>query len=201
MIMALYQPSELVPQVTNTALAALKQSASLSLDLFHHSASRGQLNIHWVNLHHAFVSCAILLYCFGQYRSRPDLASDGPDEVATKITRCFEVLSLFRGVGPVKDEYEHILQQLVRDLEERPELVQPPDLSYLGAGEQLLEPAFEFDVANIFEGMRNGGGASRVGDAAGDAGPDQTGMLLPDFWTAVGQNDWSDKSLGMSFPQ
>lgn len=194
MIMALYQPSDLVPQVSASALYALKQSASLSLDLFHHSASRHQLNIHWVNLHHAFISCAMLIYCYTQSKIRSDITLD-TSEIASKVERCFEVLSLFRGVGPIVDDYHQILQQLIKPLESQPDASQD-----LPTPVPAPAPAFDFDIESILQGMRNAAG-DRLGETPFDQSADaSTGMLLPDFWTSVGQNSWAGGTFEGGFP-
>lgn len=111
--MALHQPCDLIPEITSTAVATLYRSATLCVGLFHHSASRKQLNIHWVNLHQAFTSCAILIYCLRQHQFRSDLKSISEDKVSSAIAQCREVIFLFQGIGPVVQQYQRLFSILV----------------------------------------------------------------------------------------
>ena len=116
--MALHQPSPLIPEISSTFMATLKRSASLSVNLFHHSASRKQLNVHWINLYNFFTSCAILIYCFSQYESRSDLVAVPHDEVVEMLARCQETLPLFRGAGAsLVRRYERMLGEMIQVFE------------------------------------------------------------------------------------
>lgn len=116
--MALHAPSPLIPNVSSTFITTLKRSASLSVNLFHHSASRKLLNVHWINLYHLFTSCAILIYCFRQHEIRSDLVAVPQDEVTEMLARCRETLPLFRGAGKsLVRRYEAMLAQIIRAFE------------------------------------------------------------------------------------
>ncbi len=113
-MMALHQPSPLIPTVSSTFIAALKRSASLAVNLFHHSASRKQVNVHWINLHHCFTSCVVLIYCFRQFAIRPDLVPVPREEVAQMLARCRQTLPLFRGTGAsLVRRYEAMLAKII----------------------------------------------------------------------------------------
>lgn len=117
-MMALHQPSPLIPTVSSTYIAALKRSASLAINLFHHSASRKQLNVHWINLHHCFTTCAVLIYCFRQFEIRSDLMPVPEDEIAMMVARCRQTLPLFRGTGAsLVRRYEVMLSKIITAFE------------------------------------------------------------------------------------
>lgn len=163
MVMAIYQPSPLLSDVPSSFITTLTRSASLSLNLFHHSASRKQINVHWVNLYHVFTSCAILIYCFCEHQSRPDLVAIAEDEVTSMVTRCREVIPLFRGVGPIVQTYQAMLDQLIHAFES-----QQKDQSERSTGGVLPSPssqsvsppvlvndpaAFAFHGDGMFDGL------------------------------------------------
>lgn len=136
LMMALHQPSPLIPTVSSTYIAALKRSASLAVNLFHHSASRKQLNVHWINLHHCFTACAVLIYCFRQFEIRSDLIPVPEDEIAMMVARCRQTLPLFRGTGAsLVRRYEVMLSKIITAFE-----MQQQQQGTVSA-EQVISPA------------------------------------------------------------
>lgn len=201
MVIALHQPSPLLPDVPSSFITTLTRSASLSLSLFLHSASRKQINVHWINLFHVFTSCAILVYCFCEHQSRSDLTAIPQDQVTSMVGRCREVISLFCGVGPIVQRYQAMLDQLIHAFESQQRdqsessgvlpssshpSVSPPDLVNDSA-------IFAFDGDGMFEGLVSEGRSSLASPSAtygvATLPLEPINLLSPTYWRVSGFDD------------
>lgn len=126
MVMALHRPSSLNSNASADSLAILYRSSSLSVNLFHHSASRKQLNIHWINLYRAFTSCAILIYTLRQHQTRPDLETPTAETITTSLKQCREIIALFRGVGTLMSQYSQMPARIIEAFETQPPTMASP---------------------------------------------------------------------------
>ncbi|KAF2008627.1 hypothetical protein BU24DRAFT_94379 [Aaosphaeria arxii CBS 175.79] len=216
MVMALHQPSVLIPNVSSASIATLTRSASLSVNLFHHAASRKQMNIHWVNIYHVFTSCAILIYCFREHQLRSDLIAIPQAEVTSMISRSRQALALFRGVGSLVGRYEDMFSQLVHAFETSytfdpsavPNPASPSSLPL--THQQTLSPlnpsnvdsdqdpsaAFAFDVDMIFDGLMPEGrtpiASASPAFAEAVLPTEQPTLLSPTYWADASQNTYME---------
>lgn len=190
MVISLHQPSGLVPDISSTSLATLYRSATLSVGLFHHAASRKQLNIHWVNLHQAFTSCTTLIYCVRQHQIRADLKAPPEEKISAIMAQCREVISLFGGVGPIVQQYKTLLTILIEAFQaQRPSPATPSDISRESLAEtspaviNQLSPSsgMDFDMAMTFNPEMFPG----IAEGAFLDGP--SNILSPTYWMDNGQ--------------
>jgi hypothetical protein len=200
--MALHQPSPLLFDVPSSFIITLTKSASLSLDLFHYSASRKQINIHWINLYHVFTSCAILIYCFCEHRSRPDLTAMPQEKVASMVGRCREAISLFCGVGPIVQTYQIMLDRLIHAFESQQEdqsdgasvLPSPSNHTVSAAPNPANDHSpFAFDGDGMFDGLVAEGRPSMatrsVTYGSSTLPLEPTNILSPTYWRVPGFDD------------
>ncbi|KEF52351.1 uncharacterized protein A1O9_11591 [Exophiala aquamarina CBS 119918] len=207
MMMALHQPSPLIPSVSSTFMATLKRSASLSVNVFHHAAFRKQLNVHWVNLYHFFISCAILIYCFHQYEIRSDLVTVPHDEVTEMLARCRDTLPLFRGSGAsLVRRYGAMLTEIIRAFEllqqQQEEVIsveQIPSPTHVepASGQPQLDPSqgSAFDIDMIVNSLLQEGYIPNKTPspifAEGNMSSELANFMLPGMWPdTMGQSAW-----------
>lgn len=205
-MMALHQPSPLIPSPSSTFLATLKRSASLSVNLFHHAALRKQLNVHWINLYHFFTSCAILIYCFRQYQIRADLVAIPYDEVTEMLARCRDTLPLFCGAGAsLVRRYEAMLSEIIRAFELQQQqaasveqIFSPSTRVNLASGQSPPDPGqgSAFDIDMIVNSLLQEGHFINQTPppilAEGDMSGEMTNFLLPGMWPdATGHTAWN----------
>ncbi|KAL1409281.1 hypothetical protein Q8F55_006114 [Vanrija albida] len=114
MTMGLYRPSPLMPHVPSSYVTILKSSASISVDLYRHYWPRQQVLLVWTHLYQVFSSCTTLVYCFCEYRSRPDLVDLPSEQVETQIAQCQDLLARFGSAWPESQRYQAMFHALVQ---------------------------------------------------------------------------------------
>jgi hypothetical protein len=113
MLMALYRPSPLIPEISSKFVTALKAAADLAIDLYWHYFMQNRVTTDWMHHFHIFATCTSLLYCYSEHRTRPDLNAIPNDEVATKIDRCRTLLLRFCPISPQTARYQAAFDILV----------------------------------------------------------------------------------------
>ena len=95
MITMLHRPSSLVPHVSASSVLKLYDASSMALQLLEHYCAQKRVILHWSHLNHAFNAGTTLIYCFGEFSSRPDLATMPEDEMKAKVEECKRTLARF----------------------------------------------------------------------------------------------------------
>lgn len=170
MTMGLYRPSPLMPHVPSSYVTILKSSASISVDLYRHYWPRQQVLSVWTHLYQIISSCTTLVYCFCEYRSRPDLVDLPSEQVESKIAQCQDLLARFGPAWPESQRYQAMFDALVQSFRssqpspthavDAPTL-QPPPMAVQHADEpappQLPLPHVN-NVVDAIPSVTNGGG-------------------------------------------
>lgn len=148
MILALHRPSPLIPEIPSTFVLTLKNSASISVDLYQHYWSRNQVLIIWVHLCQLFTSCITLIYCFCEHRSRFDLVEVPAEEVKTRIVQMKDLLARFGPAWPESVRYQAMFDALVNSFESM-----VPSSQFVSAPVEMAQQASGPAPSAVFDGF------------------------------------------------
>lgn len=186
MIMAIHRPSPLIPHTPTRFLPILRSSASISVDLYRHYWATKQVLVIGVHLYQLFTSCTTLIYCFCEYRRRPDLVDVPADECIKRIGQCQELLGCFAPVWPETVQYRTLFDKLVDAFNTQPiGTVQPtaalPDTFEPDAPSNAQQD--QLDLFDLFTGLSGDQhGAYTIGDAISAPNFASPGELMRGFW-------------------
>lgn len=114
MMIALHQPSPLLPDISSAYVTVLGNSARLTVDLFLHYSMRKELSVHWVNLYQAFVASSAIVYCYQQSQIRQDMVPIAREAFDDSTLRCRTLLSQLGRASPsAAAKYQALFERLV----------------------------------------------------------------------------------------
>ena len=117
MIMALHRVSPLFPNIPSSFVPTLRDSASISVDLYAHYSAQNHIAVNWVHLYQLFISCTTLVYSLCECKSRSDLTETPYAESWTKISHCRNLLAQFGAEWPQSQRYQAMFDVLVKTWE------------------------------------------------------------------------------------